>query len=313
MFSFFIASLFFMSHSVELQPLVKLHSYQGSSLEGVVYLKDIATIEKSDSLLQKQLQNLVVSLSPMEWQNFSRHQKLQTLNEQIAPLEQECQCHIRFLFVNEEKEFTADDKNVFSLDKAKDSIYQRLLANCPSCQFQLSLPTVLRGQVPEKYSQWTLQEDLERLRGSAMIRVYFDNKTLDPLILQTWIQVKQPVLITKQAHTKGSRLTEVDVESQMIDMTQDSRLFASREDLAGKELKRTIGKSQFVTLDDLVDRQSVKLGESVVVEVQTGAMALEMTGVALKSGKIGDRVPVRVTKTQKQLTATVVGESRLRF
>jgi flagella basal body P-ring formation protein FlgA len=47
--------------------------------------------------------------------------------------------------------------------------------------------------------------------------------------------------------------------------------------------------------------------------VKKGVILVEMTGIAQKSGKVGDRIPIRVTKTQKQIIAEIVAESRVRF
>jgi flagella basal body P-ring formation protein FlgA len=187
----------------------------------------------------------------------------------------------------------------FSLERVQKELQARLQSLCVDCIYQISNLSLLRGQVPTTFSHWEIQEDLRDTRGPAMVRVYFDGQFLNPLVLQGWVRVQQPVVALKKAMTKGTTPLATDFEVATRDVTNEHQHFATTKDLVGKELKRSLNMGHMLTLEDITDKQVVRIGEPVAVEVKKGVILVEMMGIAQKSGKIGDRIPIRVTKTQK--------------
>lgn len=277
----------------------------------VVYLRDVADMRNISAGIKADLEEISLALSPEDFQKMSRYQLVKRLRTELEPFEQSCQCQIQLIFA---REASAESVTIpFTMDAVKSRLEQSLKKACGQCVYQISDFSVLRGLVPENYKRWDMQEDLSALRGASMLRIYFDEQVLNPVVLQTWIRVQRPVVVVNKIMEKGKILNSADYEVQMRDVTNENKVFVDIASLQGKELKRSLNKSQIVTLDDLTDRLSVKIGDGIAIEIKNGAISVEMMGVALRSGKIGERVPVRITKTQKQITAEVVGESRVRL
>lgn len=277
----------------------------------VVSLRDVAEIKELPATETIALSEMILALNPDEYKKLSKLDLIRKIRQQTTAYEQDCDCRVQIIFARETNE--KQKAEAFSLASVQEEITARLQKTCPSCVFQLSSPNILRGQVPETFSHWDLQHDLRDLRGAVMLRVYFDDQILNPLILQTWVRVQRPVLISKKAMMKGQVATASDFLVELREVTNEQKTFADEKDLLGKQLKRSLNNAQMLTMDDLVDRQSVKLGESVAVEIQNGSIFVEMTGTAQRGGKIGERIPIRIHKTQKQITALVVGDSRVRL
>lgn len=291
--------------SIHFRALPKWH--EGS----VVYLRDVAEIKDLPATQIIELGELILALHPKEYRSLSKVDLVRKIRQQTTVYEQECDCRVQLIFSRETQE--PQKAEAFSLSAVQEEILLRLQKTCPSCTFQLSNLNVLRGQVPNTFSHWDLQHDLQDLRGAVMLRVYFDDQVLNPLILQTWVRVQRPVLVSRKALTKGHIAQESDFAIQLRDVTNEQKIFAEARDLIGRELKRSLNSAQLLTMDDLVDRQSVKLGEAVAVEIQNGSIFLEMSGTAQRGGKLGERIPIRIHKTQKQITAIIVGDSRVRL
>jgi flagella basal body P-ring formation protein FlgA len=275
--------------------------------ERVIYVADVAEVKGLSSTTKTGVEKIVLSLSADEYRRKSKIELLRTLRAELIPFEQECDCAIQLVFSREGKQ------REFSLEQAQKELVSRLQSLCTDCIYQVSNLNILRGQIPEHFAKWDLQEELRDVRGASMLRIYFDDQFLNPLVLQGWVRVQQPVMVLKKAMVKGSVLTTDDFELLPRDITNEHKVFAAPKDLMGKELKRSLNEAHLLTLEDMLDRQVVRIGEPVAVEVKRGSILVEMTGVAQKGGKMGDRIPIRVTKTQKQIIAEIVAESRVRF
>lgn len=276
----------------------------------VIYLGDVAEVYGLRDSTKLGVEKIVLSLTSTEYKKMSKIDLIKTVRRELSLFEQECDCEIQLVFSREDK--TKKQKE-FSLERVQKELQARLQTLCVGCIYQVSNLNLLRGQVPKSFSHWELQEDLRDTRGAAMVRVYFDDQFLNPVVLQGWVRVQQPVIVLKKAMVKGTVPTAADFEVVTRDVTNEHQLFATTNDLAGKELKRSLNEAHVLTIEDVTDRQVVRIGEPVSVEVKKGVILVEMTGIAQKSGKIGDRIPIRVTKTQKQIIAEIVAESRVRF
>ncbi len=275
----------------------------------VIYLEDLAEVKGLEESVKKNVQKIVLSLTSVEYAKKSKIELLKTLRAELAPFEQECGCDIQLVFARQKD--SAKDLE-FSLEKVKQVLLSRLQESCSDCVYQVSNLNILRGQMPKDFSKWNLQEDLRDLRGAAMLRVYFDDQFLNPMVLQGWVRVQRPVVTLKKALAKGSVPNSEDYSVLLKDVTHENKVYSAVGDLLDKELKRSLNEGHDLTLDDLLERQIVKMGAPIAVEIKNGAISVEMTGVAQKSGKLGDRIPIRITKTQKQMTAEIIAESRVR-
>lgn len=276
----------------------------------VIYLGDVAEVYGLRDSTKLGVEKIVLSLTSTEYKKMSKIDLIKAVRRELSPFEQECDCEIQLVFSREDKN---KKQKEFSLERVQKELQARLQSLCVGCIYQVSNLNLLRGQVPKSFSHWELQEDLRDTRGAAMVRVYFDDQFLNPVVLQGWVRVQQPVIVLKKAMVKGTVPTAADFEVVIRDVTNEHSLFATTNDLVGKELKRSLNEAHVLTIEDVTDRQVVRIGEPVSVEVKKGVILVEMTGIAQKSGKIGDRIPIRVTKTQKQIIAEIVAESRVRF
>jgi flagella basal body P-ring formation protein FlgA len=307
----FLTLLFFLNLAMALEkPSVLVSLDPQLPEQRVVYLGDVAEVYGLGASTKAGVEKIVLSLTSNEYKQMSKIELLKTVRRELSPFEQECDCEIQLVFSRESK---LKKQKEFSLERVQKELQARLQSLCADCIYQISNLSPLRGQVPKTFSHWELQEDLRDTRGASMVRVYFDEQFLNPLVLQGWVRVQQPVMVLKKAMTKGTTPLTTDVEVTTRDVTNEHQHLATTKDLVGKELKRSLNAAHVLTLEDVTDKQVVRIGEPVAVEVKKGVILVEMTGIAQKSGKVGDRIPIRVTKTQKQIIAEIVAESRVRF
>jgi flagella basal body P-ring formation protein FlgA len=80
------------------------------------------------------------------------------------------------------------------------------------------------------------------------------------------------------------------------------------EDVVGRAARRRIATGSMIPADALEDPCEVCKGQSVTVEVRSGAARLKLDAEAATAGRRGDTVTVRNPQTGKVFRARVLGK-----
>lgn len=290
-------------------PKVTLYLQQKTQNDEIHLLEVIKT-ENIEASVLADVGNPLLSTSVAAWKKLSTLDILKSIKTHFADYEENCRCHIQWAIAsqNERKEV-----QIFNLEIFKQHLQETLQQECMDCRYTLSQMNVVRGKIPDVYKFWDLEAEARRSRGPSMLRVYFDDNALDPLVVQINIRVQKPIALLQRAVLKGEKIVPELLSYELQDITHEIRLFSDFASVEGKEFKRSLNKGHWLTLEDLAGRQSVRVGQPVVVEVQSGPIVIEMSGVAQRDGQMGERIPIRVTKTQKQIIGEVVADARVRL
>lgn len=278
---------------------------------GAVYLKDIATFEHLESADEARVGEIQVAESIMELQKMSSREIMKRIKPSLRAFENQCHCKVQVTLPHALVIHGLPGN--FAVEKVQATMESELSKDCPICRFEFSDLNIIRGRIPDAYTRWNIDMRKNEWRGPTMVRVYFDDDAFNPLILQTLVKIHRPVMSLQQPAAIGSQVAATDVRTDMLDVTYEKANFATETDLAGKEVKRTLAKGHRLTLDDLIARNMIRIGQPVAVEVKNAAFTIEMAGVAMKTGKLGDTIPVKINKTQKSISAEIISEARVRM
>jgi flagella basal body P-ring formation protein FlgA len=305
---FFKIILYFLLSGAE-GPKVTLYPQQDLKKDKIQLL-DLIKIENIDASFLREIDNPVLSTNPSAWKKLPTLEILKSIKTFFAAYETDCRCRIQWAVASQKE---TKEAQLFSLEIFKHHLEEQLGQHCSDCRYTLSQMNIVRGSIPETYRSWSIEADARRSRGPSMVRVYFDDKALDPLVVQIHIRVQKPIALLQRAVLKGEKVAPALLSYELQDITHDNRHFSDFVSVEGKEFKRSLNKGHWLTIDDLMRRQSVRLGQPVVVEVQSGSILIEMSGVAQRDGQLGERIPIRITKTQKQMSGEVVADARVRL
>ncbi len=89
--------------------------------------------------------------------------------------------------------------------------------------------------------------------------------------------------------------------------------FSSIDDILGKRAKRLIKKDRIIKQFDVIPDFKVFKNRPVKVIYANGAIKIEMMGIALKNGAIGDIIEVKNISTGKKLLCKVIGNGVVEF
>lgn len=274
-----------------------------------LYLSDVAAIKTDDEYTTNALKAIQIADSAQDAEKMTVQDIIKKIKPSIKAIERHCDCKLTIEIPKEIMNHSLNGE--FNVDKLVQKVEMGIKEHCPDCVVDIEGAHAIRGDVPEQYTLWSLPIVYRELKGTSMIRVFFDDNALNPVIFQAYIKIKKPVLRVARPLPAGTAITNDDFQRELIDVTHESRVFATVEDLTGTELKRSLGVGEYVHLPDLILKYDVKLGEPVKVVVKNSSLEVEMPGVAQKSGRVGDKIPVRLAATRKDVFGEVLRDGKV--
>lgn len=292
-------------------PVVRILEGAQVPSDSAIYFKDVAVFDDFPSEFKNEVENIKVAENDAEYSKMTSQELLSQVRPVIKRIERECQCKINLTLPRSLQNHTMQGQ--FSLEKLTAKVNTILKNHCPECQYHMAPLKISQGEIPATYTSWELDSSIKNLRGNGLISVYFDQKALDPLIVSTQVGVSKPALRLRKHQTQGAQLDPSQLEVVMTDTTFESRKLAKFENLQNQELQRSMRNGQIVYMDDLTEMHLVRLGQPLSIDVTHGAFHIKLSGVAQRSGRMGEKIPVRINKTRKDIVAEVTAEGRVRM
>lgn len=283
----------------------KAHLPQNKAL----YLEDVAVLSTDDTGTLEALRSIKVADNAQEAERMTVQQLLRKIRPQIKVIERHCECKLQIHIPKEMSDYTLNGE--FTTEKLLSKVESSIKEVCPSCEVEIKNSALLRGVLPQSYKYWSSITNGKELKGTSMVRVFFDDNALNPLVYQMFVSIKKPVLKVVQPLPAGTLPKETVFETVMMDVTYENRSLASVDDLVNTELRRSLGAGELLTLSDLILKYTVKIGETIKVVVNSSSLEMEMTGIAQKSGRVGDKIPVRLASTRKDMTGEILKDGRV--
>jgi len=127
------------------------------------------------------------------------------------------------------------------------------------------------------------------------------------------IHLYDTVFFSKQPLIKGELITNNMIQSQSIETTNlSSGYFSQSQQLIGLLMQQTIPGGKIITPNMIKTKPMVRQQEEVTIIVSMEGMNIKTTGIALASGGLGDRIPVKNKSSQRRLEAEIVGDGLVR-
>lgn len=274
-----------------------------------LFLSDIAILALDDSYSLEALKAVKVADSAEEVERMSIQDIIRKIKPQLKAIERHCDCKLQIHIPKEILDHSL--LGAFTEEKLTARLEHVVKTHCVGCEIEVQNINVLRGVIPESYKRWNALLDARALKGASMVRIFFDDNALNPIVYQMFVRLKKPVLKLRHPLPAGTQPQKEDLDIVLMDVSQERRLLATEQDLPNTELKRSLGLGEVIATNDLILKYKVKIGESIKVIVKNQSLEMEMTGVAQKHGRVGDKIPVRLAKTRKDVYGEVQEDGRV--
>ncbi|SMP13601.1 flagella basal body P-ring formation protein FlgA [Desulfurobacterium pacificum] len=274
-----------------------------------VYLKDIAVI-KGSPVERQVLSGIVVSDSPYL-------------------------CRTKVLNVNDVKNRVIDflkknGVNVKVSFKGSPIVeVKRLCAELPADKISQRLKSLIEKEYPGyifvsasvphitlPYSNFKTVISIQSLGdyyGRALCQVVVNGSVVKRIWIPFRVERKVSVVVAKRVIPKGKVISGADVVVKGIPQSKARDGIASLSEVVGKVAKRDFRAGEVIKRRDLVPNFIVFKGKPVKVIYDSGGIHIELLGVPMENGALGDIIRVKNISTGKQLICKVIGKNTVTF
>ncbi|MCB0412956.1 MAG: flagellar basal body P-ring formation protein FlgA [Bdellovibrionales bacterium] len=194
----------------------------------------------------------------------------------------------------------------------KEEVEARLVKNwnefCHKCEFKikdLRVPEVLS----KDFSHWSLNVRDQLPQGPFSISVFVEAKNSSKTF---WVsgtaEIYRYVPVAKKLISFSQNIAEDDIEIKLRNVTYlMDKGMAQSSDLIGRKAKRTISNDQIIWVNDVERTKAMRRGDIVNVMIGGSNWSVQLKGLALEDGYLGDVIKVKNIKTDKLFTAKVIG------
>jgi flagella basal body P-ring formation protein FlgA len=123
----------------------------------------------------------------------------------------------------------------------------------------------------------------------------------------------QPVVYTTQALLRDSKpdLSSLKLRIETVGMT--TPMASDVEQLQHSTMRRAVQGGESIALGDVSDADVIRSGHSVKLVAMVNGLGIEVQGIALQRGGIGDVIRVRNLSSRKILSGTVIDVGRVQI
>lgn len=153
----------------------------------------------------------------------------------------------------------------------------------------------------------TITAERARSQMTVWVDVMLDGSFYRSIPVPLNVTSVRRVLVARSALLKGQTLSCENVDVEMRDV---AALFSAPQDSdcakLQRRLRRNLSAGEVLLSDELETIPAISEGESVTLQVTSGAVVLESKAQALTDGQVGQRIEVRAALSQEPVLAMVV-------
>ncbi|NNJ91083.1 MAG: flagellar basal body P-ring formation protein FlgA [Gammaproteobacteria bacterium] len=143
--------------------------------------------------------------------------------------------------------------------------------------------------------------------GRTTVGVRCDGNKSWKLYVSVNIQIIKPVVTIKHSVTRNSILRASDLLLEEKDISSLHRGYYTQiEKLVGKHVKNSLKTGLVVTPGHVKNPLAVKKGATVLILADAGGIQVNMKGKAMKSGSLGDWIPVQNLSSKRKIEGRIL-------
>ena len=143
--------------------------------------------------------------------------------------------------------------------------------------------------------------------GRTTVGVRCDGEKSWKLYVSVNIKIIKPVVTLKQAVARNSILQASDLSLEEKDISGLHRGYYTQiTEVVGKHVKNSLKSGLVVTPGHVKNPLAVKKGATVIILADAGGIQVNMKGKAMKSGALGDWIPVQNLSSKRKIEGRIL-------
>lgn len=124
------------------------------------------------------------------------------------------------------------------------------------------------------------------------------------------VQLMREVWCVRAPAERGTAFDPAQFDTRRVDTLRERDTISTTEPMGDLTLTRSLPAGRVLSWHDVARRAFVRKGQIIDVRATTGSLTVNMKGLAMENGTVGDTIRVRNIESKKEFPATVVAESR---
>jgi flagellar basal body P-ring formation protein FlgA len=178
--------------------------------------------------------------------------------------------------------------------------------------------TVEVGQLDSRMQLATCSQPLQAAvhgqwpSSQPMVKVSCTGPSPWALYVPVTVTVYHLVATAATPISRGQALdgASVALQKQNI-MATHGRFYRNTEEVVGQMAKRHLSPGEALGAHNLDTPKAIKRGDDVVISASSGPIAVKMPAVAMSDGRIGQRISVKNSASQRIIRATVIAPGQV--
>lgn len=152
-------------------------------------------------------------------------------------------------------------------------------------------------------------QDSTGLGGSVSVQARCPSPAGWAVHVPAQVMIYRHIPVAAHAIARGEQLNTSHLTDSLVNISSIRQGYAlAREDIIGKEAKRNIGAGEPFKTSSLDAPTAIRRGESVTLQAQAGAIKVSSSGVALADGRVGQKIRVRNSSSERIVTGIVLNQ-----
>ncbi len=123
------------------------------------------------------------------------------------------------------------------------------------------------------------------------------------------VMIYRTIPVAGRTIARGEQINDSHLTNTLVNVSNIRQGYAlDREHILGKEARRNIGQGEAFKTSSLDAPTAIKRGETVTLQAKAGGIKVVSSGVALADGRIGQKIRVRNSSSDRIVSGVVLNQ-----
>ncbi len=152
-------------------------------------------------------------------------------------------------------------------------------------------------------------QDPSGLGGNLSVQAQCPQNTGWSVHVPAQVTIYRQIPVASRTIARGERITQYHLTDNLVNVSSIRQGYSlNSKDIIGREAKRNIAQGEAFKTSALDSPTAIRRGENVTLQAQAGAIKVLSSGVALADGRIGHKIRVRNSSSERIVTGVVVNQ-----
>lgn len=191
----------------------------------------------------------------------------------------------------------------------KNELRGRVLSQYPDAKISVELMD--KQELFKPCDAPTTEVSGQNITGRIPVRVRCNGASPWSYFVQAHVAALEQIIVARHPIKRGMVIGADDLVQIETEIDPRRRYYTSTKPIVGSLAARSITSQQPIQARYLDTPLAVKRGDNVIIRARFGSATISTNGEALKSGHVGDQIPVKNVSSKRTIHTWITGKGRV--